>query len=132
MKEVFIKEITNKNIQTELQQIGFDEEYRAVASEKYKYKNFKIYNLSPAQANIIKQTALTVGADCATHKEVIRGNIEFSNAIIGGSISQIKKISERLKDQPFKVGELVNNLYKQVYKPMVEFRGLYVIQPKVD
>ena len=113
MKEVFIKEITNKNIQTELQQIGFDEEYRAVASEKYKYKNFKIYNLSPAQANIIKQTALTVGADCATHKEVIRGNIEFSNAIIGGSISQIKKISEKLKNQPFKLGELGNNLYKQ-------------------
>ena len=112
MQEVFIKEITNKNILTELQQIGFDEEYRIVASAKYKFKNIKIYNISAAQANIIKQTALTVGADCATHKEVIRGNIELSNAILGGSISQIKKISEKLKYQPFKLGELGEKLYK--------------------
>ena len=116
MPEVFIKEITNKDIQTELQQIGFDEEYRYVASDKYKYKNFKIYNLTPAQANIIKQTALTIGADCATHKEVVRGNIDFSNAILGGSISQIKKISEKLKSQPFKLGEIGDNLYKQAVK----------------
>ncbi len=113
MQEVFIKEIKNKNIQTELQQIGFDEEYRIIASDKFRYKNFKIYNLSPAQANIIKQTALSVGADCATHKEVIRGNIELSNAILGGSISQIKKISEKLKFQPFKLGEIGENIYKQ-------------------
>ena len=113
MQEVFIKEITNKNIQIELQQIGFDEEYRLIASDKFKYKNFKIYNLSSAQANIIKQTALTVGADCATHKEVVRGNIELSNAILGGSISQIKKISEKLKYQPFKLGQIGENLYNQ-------------------
>ena len=113
MQEVFIKEITNKDIQTELQQIGFDEEYRIVASDKFRYKNFKIYNLAPAQANIIKQTALSVGADCAIHKEVIRGNLELSNAILGGSVSQIKKISEKLKFQPFKLGEIGENIYKQ-------------------
>lgn len=116
MKEFFIKEITNSDIQTELQQIGFDENYRFAAADKFKYKNLKIYNLSSAQANIIKQTALTVGADCATNKEVVRGNIELSNAILGGSISQIKKISEKLKSQPFKLGEIGENLYKLAIK----------------
>ena len=113
MLEFFVKEITNNDIQTELQQIGFDEGYRFVASDKFKYKNFKIYNLSPAQANIIKQTALTIGADCATHKEVVRGNIELSNAILGGSISQIKKIAEKLKCQPFKLGEIGEDIYNK-------------------
>ena len=113
MQKIFVKEITNKDIQTELQQIGFDEGYRFVASDKFKYKNFKIYNLSPAQANIIKQTALTTGADCATHKEVIRGNIELSDAILGGSISQIKKISEKLKSQPFKLAEIGEIIYNK-------------------
>ena len=113
MQDFFIREITNKNIETELQQIGFDEGYHTIAADKFKYKNFKIYNLSPAQANIIKQTALTAGADCATHREVIRGNIELSDAILGGSISEIRKISEKLKNQPFKLGEIGKELCKQ-------------------
>ena len=132
MQKVFIKEITNTDIPTELQQIGFDEGYRVIASDKFRYKNFKIYNLTPAQANIIKQTALTTGADCATHKEVIRGNIEFSNAILGGSLSQIKKISEKLKSQPFKLGEIGNDLYKQALaerKTKTKLAGILNVTP---
>ena len=116
MQKVFIKEIINQDIETELQQIGFDENYRHIASDKFKYKNFKIYNLSSAQANIVKQTALSIGADCATNKEVIRGNIELSNAILGGSVSQIKKISEKLKNQPFNLGEIGEEIYTQTVK----------------
>ena len=65
------------------------------------YKNIKIYNLSPEQSNILKQTALSVGADCGTHREVIKGGIAKSNAILGGSYSQLLKISEKLARQPF-------------------------------
>ena len=132
MQKSFIKELTNTDIQTELQQIGFDEGYRFAASDKFKYKNFKIYNLTPAQANIIKQTSLTVGADCATHREVIRGKIELSNAILGGSISQIKKISEKLKNQPFKLGEIGKDLYYQAIKEQnvkTKFAGILNITP---
>ena len=96
MENFVIKELANNNLESELKQIGFDEGYRFIACEKFRYKNIKIFDLTPAQANVLKQTALTVGADCATHREVIRGNIDKSNAILGGSISQLKKISENL------------------------------------
>jgi len=106
MDDFILKELTECNITEELKQIGFDEGYRFAASDKFKYKNIKIFNLSPAQANIIKQTALSIGADCATHREVITGNIEVSNVILGGSYSQLKKIAEKLNSQPFKLGKL--------------------------
>lgn len=107
-----IKQICTSDIEKELSYIGFDEGYRLVAADKFRYKNIKIYNLTSAQANIIKQTALTLGADCATHREVIRGGIDLSNVILGGSISQIKKISEKLKFQPFNLKTLGEELEK--------------------
>lgn len=106
MHDFILREIKNSNIENEIKKIGFDVSYANRAVEKFDYKNLKIYNLSSAQANIIKQTALSVGADCATHRDVITGKIEKSNCILGGSISQLKKISEKLKAQPFGLKEL--------------------------
>jgi dihydropteroate synthase len=85
--------------------------------EKFDYKNIKIYNLSPAQANIIKQTALSIGADCATHRDVITGKIEKSDCILGGSVSQLKKIAEKLKFQPFGLKTLGEKLLTTEVSP---------------
>lgn len=101
MHDFILREIKDTDIKTELSRTGFDKSYIEQASEKYNYKNIKIYDLSPAQANILKQTAISVGCDCATHREVITGKAEKSNCILGGSISEIKKVGEKLKFQPF-------------------------------
>ena len=101
MHDFLVKKLSNTNIEQELINIGFDKTYTHTAKDKFEYINFKIFNLTPAQANIIKQTAISVGADCGTHREVITGKIENSNCILGGSLSQIKKISEKLQRQPF-------------------------------
>ena len=101
MHDFLVKELSNTNIEKELIDIGFDKTYTHVAKDKFEYKNFKIFNLTPAQANILKQTAISVGADCGTHREVITGRIENSNCILGGSYSQIKKIATKLQHQPF-------------------------------
>lgn len=96
-----MKELSNNDMKAELLNIGFDKSYVHKAQNKFEYKNFKIYNLTCAQANIIKQTALTVGADCGTHREVITGKIEKSDCILGGSVSQLQKIADKLQNQPF-------------------------------
>lgn len=100
------------NIENELKKIGFDKSYTHKAKEKFEYKNIKIYSLKPAMANIIKQTSLSVGCDCATHREVITGKIENSDCILGGSVSQIKKVAEKLKFQPFGLKKLGEELEK--------------------
>lgn len=113
MHDFILRQIKNTNIENELKKIGFDKSYTHKAKEKFEYKNIKIYSLTPAMANIIKQTAISVGCDCATHREVITGKIENSNCILGGSISQIKKVAEKLKVQPFglkKLGEEIEKL----------------------
>ena len=85
MKNFILKTISAHDIKTELEKIGFDRSYQEAASDKFQYKNLKIFDLNSAQANIIKQTALSVGADCGTHKDVVSGKIEKSDVILGGS-----------------------------------------------
>ena len=114
MHDFLIKEISNTNIEKELENIGFDKTYTHFAKDKFVYKNFKIYDLTPAQANILKQTAISVGADCGTHREVITGKIEKSNCVLGGSISQIIKISKKLQAQPFGLKDLGKLLEEKV------------------
>lgn len=112
MHDFVLREIKKTNIENELKKIGFDKSYTHKAKEKFEYKNIKIYSLKPAMANIIKQTSLSVGCDCATHREVITGKIENSDCILGGSVSQIKKIAEKLKFQPFGLKKLGEELEK--------------------
>lgn len=73
MHDFLIKEIHNTDMKQELLNIGFDRGYSRFATSKYNYVNLKIFDLSVPQANILKQSALSVGADCATHREVITG-----------------------------------------------------------
>lgn len=106
MHDFILREIKDTDISREIEKIGFDKSYVHKACEKFDYKNIKIYSLTPAQANIIKQTAISVGADCATHREVITGKAETSDCILGGSVSEVKKVAEKLKFQPFGLSEL--------------------------
>ena len=110
MQNFILKTISTQDIKTELDKIGFDKSYQAAASDKFEYKNLKIFDLNSAQANIIKQTALSVGADCGTNKDVITGNIEKSDVILGGSYSQLKKIAKKLSIQPFGLNLLAEEI----------------------
>lgn len=104
-----------------LTDIGFDKSYTKKAIEKHSFKTIKIYDLSCAQANIIKQTALTCGTDCSVHREVITGKIEYSDCILSGSVNELKKIAEKLKYQPLKLSELseeIKNLLSETLSPI--------------
>lgn len=124
MHNFILREIKNADVQTELSHIGFDKSYAHKAVSKFEYKNIKIYNLSPAQANILKQTAISVGTDCATHREVITGKVETSNCILGGSVSEIKKVAEKLKFQPFGLKELSEKLIRQTATTKTKIVGI--------
>ena len=111
MSDFIIKEV-NYDIDSELKNIGFDSSYRQKACEKFKYKNIKIFDLTIPQANILKQTAISVGADCAVHRETITAKVEKTDCILGGSFSQLRKIAQKLKKQPFslsKLSEVIEN-----------------------
>lgn len=110
MNKFLLRQVEYNNIQDELATIEFDSSYREKIAEKFRYKNIKIYNLSLAQANILKQIALIFGADCAINKNVITGKVEKSDVILCGSYSQLVKIVEKLKFQPFKLAILAKEI----------------------
>ena len=116
MGDFILKELVTSNIESELEKIGFDIAYRAKASDKFLYKTIKIFDLTLPQANILKQTALSLGADCGVHREVLTSKIDKTDVILGGSYSQLKKICEKLKQQPFSLRILAKNIESQLQK----------------
>lgn len=126
MDEFVLKEIINADLKDELENIGFDKSYLPKAIEKYEYKNIKIFDLTIAQANILKQTAISVGADCAVHRELITAKVDKTDCILGGSISQLRKICQKLRKQPFKLAKLADLIENNVDSELkaLEVKGL--------
>ena len=101
--------------ESDLREIGFDKSYIHKGLDKHRFKTIKICGLNCAQANILKQTALTSGTDCAVHREVITGKVETSDCILSATIAQFQKISEKLKFQPLKLSVLGEQIKEILY-----------------
>ena len=115
MHNFILRELKTEDILTELNEIGFDKSYAPRACDKYSYKNIKIFFFFLAQANILKQTALSVGADCATNRDVVTGRAEKSDCILGGSVAQLSKIAVQLGLQPFGLRNLGREIESFLY-----------------
>lgn len=114
MDEFILKEIKHSKIIEELNGIGFDKAYQVKAAEKFMFKVIKIFGLSLAQANILKQSALSLGADCGVHREVLSAKVDTTDCILGGSFSQLRKIAQKLEAQPFKMPKLAKLIQNQL------------------
>lgn len=127
MKDFVVREIKTKNMLSELSTISFDSGYAPRMVNKFYYKNYKIFGLTAAQANILKQLALSVGADCATPRNTITGLIESADCILGGSVSQLQKIAVKLGLQPFglrDLGRKIEQLTELQEKPKTKIMGI--------
>lgn len=105
MENIYIK-IANKDIVKELKSISFDETYLNIASTKYSGSLYKIFNLRPPEANILKQLCLSLGFDCAVSKDTITCKCETTSALIFATKSQLNKLIKKLNQQPFRLSEL--------------------------
>ena len=93
--EILIKKICG-DVKEELENIGFSSDYVDFAKNKYKNFTFKIFELKPAEANILKQTCLSLGFDAAVNRDAVTCKCEFSDAIINGSVYQIENCVKNL------------------------------------
>lgn len=110
MDNFIIKSFSKDEIEKELKFAEFDESYLNTAKEKYTSNLYKIFSLTPVQATILKQTALSCGTDCAVHRDVLTQKIDNSDVILFGTTAQIKKIIQKLSAQPFGLKTLAKNL----------------------
>lgn len=114
--EILIKKICGE-VKKELESIGFSSDYVDFAKNKYENITFKIFELKPAEANILKQTCLSLGFDAAVNRDAVTCKCEFSDAIINGSVYQIEKLCEKLEQQPFRLKKLSKLLKEKITPP---------------
>jgi len=88
-------------IKLELEKIGVDDRAFSIFAGKSQVLALKLYDLSCAQANVMKQLALSAGCDCAIHRDVIKGEKKISDAILFGTRRQLEAIMEKMSLQMF-------------------------------
>lgn len=109
-KEILVKFVKEAFVEQELINIGFDASYRHHACKKNICRTIKFLNLRPQEASILKQSALALGFDAAVHRGVLDCSVEFSDAILSGSIVQYEKLAQALEKQPFKMKQIAKSI----------------------
>ncbi len=110
MDDILVK-IANDDILSELNSIGFDASYVDAVVKKYSGVAYKIYSLKPFEANILKQLCLSLGFDCAVHRDTITCKCDETNALIFASDVQLSNLCSKLEKQPFRLSKL-SSLFK--------------------
>ncbi len=98
------------DLETELGRIGADELSWPIFRAKSRVITVKITGLSTAAANILKQTALSCGGDCAVNRAIVSGRVRQTDAILFVTMRQMAALAGRLKCQPDCVARLVPEL----------------------
>jgi len=91
----------NKDLIEELARIGVDKPAWDIFSAKLENRVIKLEHLPTGLGNILKQTALSLGADCALHRNIITGRRRCSDALLFANLRQLARIGQRLSYQPF-------------------------------
>ncbi len=120
------KTVLKKFINKEISSVGFDESYINSAVKKHLFLSIKIFDVTPSQATIIKQAALSVGCDCAVNRGVIDCSVSFSDCILSGTIAQITNVAKKLSNQPFSLSDLSECLFNQL-----EIQQKHPTHPKI-
>ncbi|MEA1916497.1 MAG: dihydropteroate synthase [Campylobacterota bacterium] len=93
-----------------LHQIGVDSGGVSVLSAKMKLEFFHIKDLHVGAANILKQDALSIGADLAVPKGTILAEHPRVNAILIATRRQLQKLAKKELAQPFGLKELAKEI----------------------
>lgn len=89
--------------------LGVDSQGIPILSPKTVNLAFRIDGIRSWEANIIKQSLLSLGSDAAINRSALIKDIK-SGILVFGSVSQLRKLCAKLKGQPFSLKELSQRL----------------------
>ena len=126
MKIELIKINSIKQAQELIKSTGADEASIPLMDKKTVNLSFKIYSCKFYHANLLKQEAISVGADCAISKHAVTAKVKHSDCLLFGDIKRLSMLSERLKKQSF---TYLNELGRTLEKFLFEyFESDYMFQ----
>ncbi|MFW2607154.1 dihydropteroate synthase [Aliarcobacter butzleri] len=90
--------------------LGCDSGGISILSKKSKLHTLYIKDLHVGAANILKQDALSIGADLAVPKGVIIAKDKYVNALLIGTTKHFENLAKKELAQPFGLKELAKSL----------------------
>lgn len=103
-----------------LRQIGVDEPYGLEAMmPKMLNCNVLLEEIECKIANILKQEMLSLGGDVAVNRGTISCSVDKTDALIIGTLKQIRRLCEKIALQPFglkSVSERLSSVISSIYK----------------
>jgi dihydropteroate synthase len=98
------------DLQQELTRVGADPLSWPIFRAKSRVIAVKVDGLSTAAANILKQTVLACGGDCAVNRAIVSGRVRQTDAVLFATNRQLRALVDRLTSQPECVARLVPEL----------------------
>jgi dihydropteroate synthase len=98
------------DLERELAGVGADPQSWPIFAAKSRIVAVKLEGLSTAGANILKQTAIACGGDCAVNRAIVSGRVRRTDAVLLVTPRQLRVLADRLAAQPECVARLVPEL----------------------
>ena len=120
MKIEMIKIDSIRQAQELIKSTGADEISVPLMDKKTLNLSFKIYDCKFYHANLLKQEAISVGADCAISKHAITAKVEYSDCLLFGNVKILLALNEKLKRQSFvylnELGRTLGNFLSKYFE----------------
>ena len=98
-------------------QIGSTDEGNKILKDKMELNFFYLKDIKNPATLILKQDALSIGADLVVHKDTILCKNKTSNALLIATNAQLKKLSKKELSQPFGLKEFAKEILKYSKTP---------------
>jgi dihydropteroate synthase len=129
-----IKKLSNEiDIENYLNELGVDSGGLKILASKAKTGIFYIKNLNVGGANILKQDALSIGADLAVPRGTVLAKTPYVDCILIATTKQLQTLSKKELAQPFGLKDLALELQKYLaLKPVKKVEIMGVINANDD
>lgn len=131
--KTFVQRINPSSLGREFRKIGVDEVGVGIMEKKSHDYLFHLYDLPLSALHILKQEAISVGADLATPKEAILCQSKSYEAILLGNHSQMLRLVQKLSAQPFGLKHIAQTLKSHIQaKPTQEPKIMAILNITPD
>jgi dihydropteroate synthase len=108
---VYVEHLSSShNLKKSLKELGVDGGGVSILNDKGQLHLIAIKNLHVGAANILKQDALSIGADLAVPKGTVTASTPLVDALLIANERQLKQLAQKEKVQPFGLKNLAQDL----------------------
>ncbi|KFL33671.1 MULTISPECIES: dihydropteroate synthase [unclassified Sulfurospirillum] len=123
---------TNSDVAALFHRLGVTREGSAILAQKAHLNFIYIKDLKTPAANILKQDALSIGADLAVPKDTITCKVPLVDALLIANDKQLKELARKEKAQPFGLKEVALKLSEFCVTCKNDFEIMGIINTNED